>query len=586
LQQQSLCLINLFFVICDIAQRHWIFWTIQKTNCSIFPQFPLSPAFTMSLAPAANDTDDSYVIDDHAENDSKSAASDNRQTSHGRRHHTYDDDRVYRSSRRRRNHTTYDDDDDAYYYSSFDDYVDTSGVRHRVRHHRSNYDGASFTTSVTIRVTPGPANYLVSWSILFAGFVILGVVATYQVRREHYRVVEKADPSDANDSKSSSQRQRRGARGERTKSEAATAADNLDPKQRGRSSSTTAVASGRKLAPTTHSLSNTSMASTARTGDLESPARGNTMEESSPSSINSAEQTRGIFRKTLLAAIVSRAILMPIQIWSGPLWWQFFGDTFPEMLFASAWTILITFLVQLVGVATGRGGTDTTPGIVIQTTAYVVYSVLIITQIWNAIATVLLYALLCCIYAALFGTAIYFCPRLYWILKPTLVEPVDAGIRLRLVFCSITCLVVCIAHTVGYARIVVAPPRNVYWWWNYGALELFPSAMFLYLMHPRSRKVDRTMVFSPEPQHQNRPHEDKATAASRMPHSDSGASLTGFTTTASSSSRLPVTSGTAAAVTNSTVPNTATGTSESSSLLQQRPSNSGGTTYGVTMGRS
>ena len=58
---------------------------------------------------------------------------------------------------------------------------------------------------------------------------------------------------------------------------------------------------------------------------------------------------------------------MPVQIWSGPIWWQFVGDTLPEMIFASAWTLLVTFFVQLVGVATGTR-TNTSPGIVIQAT--------------------------------------------------------------------------------------------------------------------------------------------------------------------------------------------------------------------------
>lgn len=65
--------------------------------------------------------------------------------------------------------------------------------------------------------------------------------------------------------------------------------------------------------------------------------------------------------------MVTRVILIPIQIWSDPLWWQFVGDTLPEMVFASAWTLLVTFFVQVVGIATGSG-TDTSPSIVISAT--------------------------------------------------------------------------------------------------------------------------------------------------------------------------------------------------------------------------
>jgi hypothetical protein len=47
------------------------------------------------------------------------------------------------------------------------------------------------------------------------------------------------------------------------------------------------------------------------------------------------------------------------------MWWQFFGDTLPEILFASAWTLLVTFFVQLQGILAGTL-TDPTPGMVIQ----------------------------------------------------------------------------------------------------------------------------------------------------------------------------------------------------------------------------
>lgn len=73
------------------------------------------------------------------------------------------------------------------------------------------------------------------------------------------------------------------------------------------------------------------------------------------------------FRRLLLLAMIARIIVMPIQIWSDPIWYQFVGDTLPEMVFASAWSLLVTFFIQLVGVAIGVG-TSTMPGIVIQAT--------------------------------------------------------------------------------------------------------------------------------------------------------------------------------------------------------------------------
>lgn len=172
---------------------------------------------------------------------------------------------------------------------------------------------------------------------------------------------------------------------------------------------------------------------------------------------------------------------MPVQIWAYPLVWQFISDTLPEMIFASAWTLLVSFFVQLVGVAAGSGP-STSPGTVIQITAYIVYITLLGAFFVNNVASVLLYALLCCIYAALFGTCVYFCPRLLLLLKPSLSR--YSGLGIRLAICSVLCILVFLSHTIGYAMNIVAPPWQVYWWWNYGALELIPSALFLLLMHP------------------------------------------------------------------------------------------------------
>lgn len=159
------------------------------------------------------------------------------------------------------------------------------------------------------------------------------------------------------------------------------------------------------------------------------------------------------------------------------------------MTFASAWTLLVNFFVQLVGVALGTGS-STSPGLVIQITAYVVYAVVMGTYFWNPVASVLLYALLCCIYAALFGTALYFCPRLLLLLQPSLSR--HSALAIRLSLCSILCVFVFGARTFGFARKVVAPPETVSWWWQYGVLELIPSIMFLLMMHPKS---PRPVVF-------------------------------------------------------------------------------------------
>lgn len=185
--------------------------------------------------------------------------------------------------------------------------------------------------------------------------------------------------------------------------------------------------------------------------------------------------------------MITRAITIPVQIWSDPLWLQFVADTLPDMTFATAWTLLVSFFVQLVGVALGTGA-STNPGmIVLQATAYIVYVALVATFFTNQIAAVLLYALLCCIYAALFGTTMYFCPRLLTLLRPSLSE--HSGLAIRLATCSILCVFIFGSRTLGFARKVVSPPQVVLWWWEYGVLELIPSVLFLIMMRPNVNRV-------------------------------------------------------------------------------------------------
>jgi hypothetical protein len=224
----------------------------------------------------------------------------------------------------------------------------------------------------------------------------------------------------------------------------------------------------------------------------------------------------------LLLAIIARTIAIPVQIYSDPLWAQLIADTLPVMAYASAWTMLVSFFVRLVGVALGSG-TSTTPGTVIQITAYCLYSVLIFTFFFHhAEAAVLLYSLLCCIYAALLGTSLYFLPKLLLLLYPSLLQwppwqqdaspasisqssaPIQTtqhrqrspsstmpkappALAIRLAICGSVCLFVFAARTINFANKIVAPAHTASWWWQYGALELFPSILFLIIIqHPKA----------------------------------------------------------------------------------------------------
>lgn len=164
--------------------------------------------------------------------------------------------------------------------------------------------------------------------------------------------------------------------------------------------------------------------------------------------------------------------------------------------------------------------------------AYAVYFILIIVQIFNKIAPILLYALMCCIYATLFGVVMYFCPKLLSLIKPSQAQwySIGCGLTTRLAISTAVCFVIFVTHAVYYARLVVAPPRKVSWWWQYGAynsassptasaaawpyltksircaysispglLELAPALYFLIVLHPNPSKGDRTLN-SPTPE--------------------------------------------------------------------------------------
>lgn len=129
---------------------------------------------------------------------------------------------------------------------------------------------------------------------------------------------------------------------------------------------------------------------------------------------------------------------------------------------------------------------------VIQITAYSVYALLIVSfTIFRRIAAaVLIYALLCCVYATLLGMGLYFCPRLLGLLGVGGVRS-DSPLFLRLVVCSSVSLLVFAAQTFCFAKKVVqsGPTSHKgggpYWWFQYGALELLPGLLFLVLLHPK-----------------------------------------------------------------------------------------------------
>lgn len=186
------------------------------------------------------------------------------------------------------------------------------------------------------------------------------------------------------------------------------------------------------------------------------------------------------FYRHLCFALLTRTALIPVEVYATSNYLQLIAETFPEMTFASAWTLLVSFFVQLVGAASGAG-TYERPGNILQAIAYGIYVILILTDLWNDHASVLLYAILCCIYAALLGTLLYFGPRLLAILQPSLSR--RSGLGIRLIGCTLICMITFGLQSVNLARQVVAPPKERKLWWSYGSVELFPSIALLFMMH-------------------------------------------------------------------------------------------------------
>lgn len=201
---------------------------------------------------------------------------------------------------------------------------------------------------------------------------------------------------------------------------------------------------------------------------------------------------------------------MPLQIWSDPMILQFVCDSLPEMIWACAWSTICGFFVEMVGIATG-GVTNNAPGVVMLLTALSLYFCLVLLQLENSVASVLLYALFCCIYAALLGTVIYFSAKLWTILKPSLENHPGALIRL-MISCG-ACIALFGAHVVTYAQQVILTPSKVYWWWHYGALELLPSIVFLVIMKVGSKREGPEASSSSTTQRRRIPRTDSASSA-------------------------------------------------------------------------
>lgn len=202
---------------------------------------------------------------------------------------------------------------------------------------------------------------------------------------------------------------------------------------------------------------------------------------------SSGDTNRTLFYKLLAIALLSRLVFIPISVYCDGDMFQLVADTLPQLTFASAWALLVAFFAQLVGTASGTVAT-THPSLLIHLACYITYVILVILYWWNDSAAVLLEAGLCCLYAALFGTLIYFGPKLVMILHPSLER--QSGLAVRLVAACCIGNVVFLAKSISLGLAVVVPSSTNPPWYIYGVLEFLPTCLLLVMMHPSSKETN------------------------------------------------------------------------------------------------
>mmetsp|Transcript_1287 Transcript_1287/g.1950 ORF Transcript_1287/g.1950 Transcript_1287/m.1950 type:complete len:295 (+) Transcript_1287:65-949(+) len=202
---------------------------------------------------------------------------------------------------------------------------------------------------------------------------------------------------------------------------------------------------------------------------------------------SSGDSTRSMFYRLLLFAALSRVALLPVVFFVESAYWSFVAETLPQMTFASAWTLFVSFLVQLVDTALGTG-IYTQPSLIIQMIAGGVFLLLLIVALFKHEAFAFIYAFLCLIYLTLFGVILFYGPRLIAVLQPNLLR--RSGLAVRLICCCFLCIIVFPTTAFDLARHIFQPPDQEKLWLKCGLLELFPTITILVMMY-QSNRVQR-----------------------------------------------------------------------------------------------
>jgi hypothetical protein len=206
---------------------------------------------------------------------------------------------------------------------------------------------------------------------------------------------------------------------------------------------------------------------------------------------SSGDTSRALFYKLLGMALLSRIIFIPIQnVWDGEMI-QLVAETLPQLMFASAWALLVSFFSNLVATASG-GVSSNKPSLLIDIAVYLMYIVLVVWYWWNDAAAVLLYALLCIVFAGLFGSLAFFGPKLLALLQPSLER--QSGLSIRLITCCTVGVLVFLLQAISLALTVVSTTAVIHFWVTEGCFELLPSSMLLIMMHPTTNKQDTPPV--------------------------------------------------------------------------------------------
>jgi hypothetical protein len=182
----------------------------------------------------------------------------------------------------------------------------------------------------------------------------------------------------------------------------------------------------------------------------------------------------------LCVALTLRSVLLPIEIMETSSFWKIIAVTLPDITFALAWTLIVSFFAQLVATVSGFTVFRLRWNAVVLMASFT-YIILVLVCLWRSDLDILLYGLFCFWYGSLFCTILYVGPRLVSILQPNLT--LRSGLAIRLVLCTIICLLS------FFARLIFLIFRMIRWsyvstfWISYGAIELFPSIVILAMMY-------------------------------------------------------------------------------------------------------